>query len=67
MALWGSSPGSRGVFLCGQRFAQLARRDPELASVILIHEEFHSLGLGENPPSSAEITARIAERCRQRR
>jgi hypothetical protein len=59
-----TSPGSRAIFLCGQRFAQIARRDPDLASFILIHEEFHSLGLGENPPSSAEITFRIASRCR---
>ncbi len=58
-----TTPGSRGVFLCGWRFAREARRDPGLGSIILIHEEFHSLGLGENPPSSAEITARISARC----
>jgi len=59
-----TSPGSRAITLCGIRFAAAAHRDPDLASVIVIHEELHSLGLGENPPSSAEISARIAGRCR---
>ena len=29
----------------------------------LIHEMLHTLGLRENPPSSAEISRRVAERC----
>lgn len=59
-----TSPGSRAVFLCGTRFAALAHRDPEYASIILIHEGLHTLGLSENPPSSAEINDRIGRRCR---
>ncbi len=59
-----TSPGSRAVFLCGMRFAAASSRDRELGSVILIHEGLHTLGLGENPPSSAEISGRIWRRCR---
>jgi hypothetical protein len=30
----------------------------------VIREVLHTLGLGENPPASAEITRRVEERCR---
>jgi hypothetical protein len=30
---------------------------------MIIHEILHSLGLGENPPSSDEITKQVAARC----
>jgi hypothetical protein len=30
---------------------------------LIIHEMLHTLGLGENPPSSREITQRVTERC----
>jgi len=43
---------------------EAARRDPILADAALIHESLHSLGLGENPPSSLEITSRVISRCR---
>ena len=33
------------------------------AEIIIIHEFLHSLGLGENPPSSAEITKQVQTRC----
>jgi hypothetical protein len=59
-----TSPGSRTVYLCGTRFAVAARRDAELVATIVIHEGLHTLGLSENPPSSVEINARIARRCR---
>ena len=29
----------------------------------LIHEALHTLGLGENPPTSREITSRVVSRC----
>ena len=32
-------------------------------ATVVIHEELHSLGLGENPPSSQEITRRVESRC----
>jgi hypothetical protein len=55
-------PGSLAVWICPQ-FAVQQRRDPGLAQTIVIHETLHSLGLGENPPSSADITARVVARC----
>ena len=58
-----TSPNSRVVYVCGPQFLDRARRDPGLASALLIHEELHSLGLGENPPTSKHITARVIERC----
>jgi len=56
-------PGSRAVFLCSAQFVDKARRDPGLAAALLIHEELHALGLGENPPASREITQKVIERC----
>ena len=38
-------------------------RDPSLAEAIVIHEMLHTLGLGENPPTSTEITKRVKGRC----
>ena len=48
------------VFVCGTSFQRLGRG---AAANALIHEMLHTLGLRENPPSSAEITRRVAERC----
>jgi hypothetical protein len=59
-----TTPGSRVVYVCGRAFKRLAVHDPVMAQVIVIHEALHTLGLGENPPSSAEITARVLARCR---
>jgi len=56
--------GSQIVFVCTQQFVAAARRDPLLVDAALIHESLHSLGLGENPPSSSEITSRVISRCR---
>jgi len=56
-------PGSRAVYLCSTQFVERAHRDPGLAAVLLIHEELHALGLGENPPSSREITQQVIRRC----
>ncbi len=57
-------PGSRVVFLCGHQFAIVAGNNPALSEAFLIHEELHSLGLSENPPSPGEITARVLAMCR---
>ena len=43
---------------------EFCRDDPTWAEVVVIHEALHTLGLGENPPSSAEISIRVAARCR---
>jgi hypothetical protein len=58
-----TTPGSRAVFVCGRSFEQSWRDTPEYAEATLIHEMLHSLGLGENPPSSKEITDRVRLRC----
>jgi hypothetical protein len=62
-----TSVGSAIVFVCPRAFVRVAARDPVLAEMVLIHEALHTLGLGENPPTSAAITARIEERCGDRR
>ena len=59
-----TKPGSRVVYVCGRAFKYLASRDPVRAQAIVIHEALHTLGLGENPPTSAEITASVIARCR---
>lgn len=58
-----TSPGSRVVFVCDAFFTGERADSPYLAYT-LIHEMLHSLGLGENPPSPAAITARVEDRCR---
>jgi hypothetical protein len=58
-----TTPGSRVVYVC---VAQLKRGNDENATMVeavIIHEMLHSLGLGENPPSPTEITARVLARC----
>jgi hypothetical protein len=61
-----TTPGSRAVLVCGSRFALQAGRSARHAEAVLIHEALHSLGLGENPPSSDAITERVLARCGQR-
>jgi hypothetical protein len=58
-----TEPGSRVVFICPTAFAGAASAHPEEAEAALIHEMLHTLGLGENPPSSRDITARVRARC----
>jgi hypothetical protein len=58
-----TNPGSRVVWICPRQFVAVAYRDPVEAELVLIHEMLHSLGLGENPPSSQEITGRVEQRC----
>lgn len=56
-------PGARVVFLCGSKFSNLIRREPSALWVAVLHEQLHSLGLGENPPTSEEISRQVAQRC----
>ena len=57
-------PGSRVVYFCGDRFRhQLERRGLGALAVTILHEELHTLGVGEDPPSSLEITRRVEVRC----
>ncbi len=59
-----TEPGSRVVFICPAAFVEMAGGHPEEAEATLIHEMLHTLGLGENPPPSRDITARVRTRCR---
>jgi hypothetical protein len=45
-------------------FAAVQRLRPADASIMVIHEVLHTLGLGEDPPTSSEITRRVEARCR---
>ena len=48
------------VFICGNNFRRGSRGYRETA---IIHEMLHTLGVRENPPSPAEITRRVVDRC----
>jgi hypothetical protein len=56
-------PGIRVVKIC-PAFLAMSRWDPDEAEATLIHEALHTLGLGENPPSSRDITAQVLKHCR---
>ena len=58
-----TAPGSRVIYLCGRTFTRSAEREPEEVKAVMIHEMLHSLGLGENPPTSRYITYRVRQRC----
>jgi hypothetical protein len=55
--------GSSVVFICSDAFLTAYRRNPYLAESYIIHELLHTLGLGENPPSSQQITDRVVAAC----
>jgi len=64
------TPGVPRVFVCpaGQgrvtsRLSQVEFTSGSLAEAMVIHEMLHTLGLGENPPSTFEITERVRARC----
>ena len=56
-------PGSRVVRLCGNELKRIWQQDRHHVVAALIHELLHTLGLGENPPSSRAITQRVLARC----
>ena len=55
-----TTPGSRLIRVC-PGFARV--RDPGVTACLVLHESLHALGLGENPPSSRDITDRVERRC----
>lgn len=57
-----TSPGSRVVRACPTLGALAAAR-PDAAEAVVIHELLHTLGLGDDRPSSAWITAAVESRC----
>lgn len=58
-----TSPGSRVVYVCGRSFLEAQARSADRAELVVLHEALHTLGLGENPPDSLEITRRVGRRC----
>jgi hypothetical protein len=54
-----TTPGSPLIRVC----PSFSRLGPSDLAVIIIHESLHALGLGENPPTSREVTTRVAQRC----
>jgi hypothetical protein len=57
-----TAPGYALVFVCPREVRRLSTT-PREARATIIHEVLHTLGLGENPPASHEITKRVLERC----
>jgi hypothetical protein len=57
-----TTPGTARILVC-PAFLRTAWRDRTTAEVYVIHEMLHTLGLGENPPSSRAITERVERRC----
>ena len=55
--------GSQVIHVCGPPFVKRSLRNRMTAEIILIHEFLHTLGLGENPPTSDAITAQVTLRC----
>jgi len=58
-----TAPGSRVVRICAEELKRTWQSSPEQVISRIIHEMLHTLGLGENPPSSAEITRRVIAAC----
>lgn len=56
-------PGSQVIYVCSLKLRNESIRNSVRTELILIHEFLHSLGLGENPPTSQYITTRVAVRC----
>jgi hypothetical protein len=58
-----TAPGIRIVRLCATEVTRVSQLRPDYVAGALIHEMLHTLGLGENPPASHEITRRVLDRC----
>ncbi len=58
--------GSRVIHVCAKKFARQFALRTAGGEILVIHELLHSLGLGENPPTSAHITDRVWSRCGSR-
>jgi hypothetical protein len=57
-------PGARIVRVCSGELKRIWPLQALHIAAAMIHEMLHTLGLGENPPSSEEITRRVLARCR---
>jgi hypothetical protein len=59
-----TAPASRIVHICARRFARESRTaSSSEAENTVLHEVLPTLGLGENPPASREISRRESRRC----
>ena len=58
-----TQPGSSLIRLCGLQFRNRFLQNRTTTEIIVIHEFLHTLGLGENPPTSEAITKQVAVRC----
>lgn len=58
-----TTPGNPNIYVCSERFFQASLADPWYAEIVLIHEFLHTLGLGENPPTSRAITEAVRRHC----
>jgi hypothetical protein len=62
-ALAWTVPGSHVVFVCPDRLRNAYAINPARVEAVILHEMLHTLGLGENPPRSLEITSRVEAAC----
>jgi hypothetical protein len=51
------------VYVCPRVLEKAHLRQPARVQAVIIHELLHTIGLGENPPTSTHITARVEARC----
>jgi hypothetical protein len=58
-----TAPGSRVVLVCLPQFRAALARQPFHGEAVVIHEMLHTLGLGENPPTTEEITRQVMGAC----
>jgi hypothetical protein len=58
-----TSQGNRVVYVCSAQFRRTWQSDRLEAEAAVIHEALHTLGLGENPPTSRDITLRVRKLC----
>jgi hypothetical protein len=58
-----TAPGHSVVYVCGLHFVSMYQRNPKYAEILVIHEMLHAAGLGENPPSSEQISRAAMTRC----
>jgi len=56
-----AQPGGRIVGVCSEKLVRLVAQSD--GGNLVIHETLHTLGLGEDPPSSAAIDAAVTRRC----
>jgi hypothetical protein len=55
------------IRVCGRYFKHRFLGNRVTTELIMIHEFLHTLGLGENPPTSQDINKQVAARCGDRR